>query len=364
MDSSNSITAKFTFYYPNNRHEAALHVELDLPGRGVTAVFGPSGSGKTTLLRCLAGMEQADNGLLVINGRIWQDASTFIPVHKRPLGYVFQEASLFAHLSALDNLNYAVKRAASNRDSLNLEQAVEIMGIAPLLQRFPSQLSGGERQRVAIARALLIQPEILLMDEPLASLDNQRKQEILPYLERLRAAIDIPMIYVSHSIDEITRLADTLVVLQAGKAVAQGPLTDITSRVDLPVSFGDQTGSVLEGRISVKDQQWHLVKVVFAGGELWVRDNDYALEQAVRLQVFARDISLTLSDHQDSSILNKLKVKVIGMTDDSDPSMQLISLACGDSRLIARVTRRSAHQLQIQTGKTVWAQIKSAALIR
>ncbi|MFC6979710.1 molybdenum ABC transporter ATP-binding protein [Microbulbifer taiwanensis] len=265
-----------------------------LPGRGITAIFGRSGSGKTTLLRCFAGLQQADRARLVVGGETWQDEGLSLPTHKRPLGYVFQEASLFPHLSARGNLDYAIKRAGAECPGELIERVVSLMGIGPVLDRFPGQMSGGERQRVAIARALLIRPRLLLMDEPLASLDTARKQEILPYLERLRSEFDMPILYVSHSIDEVARLADHLLMLDGGRVAAQGDMPEMLSRLDLPLRLGEETGVVLEGRVLERNEQWHLARVGFAGGELWLRDGGDALDRQIRVRILARDVSLAL----------------------------------------------------------------------
>jgi molybdate transport system ATP-binding protein len=233
-----SIHARFRLPYP----AFTLDIDVDLPAGGVTAVFGRSGSGKTTLLRCIAGLEQTLDGSLIVNGETWQDGSYRRPVHQRALGYVFQEARLFPHLSVAANLDFGRRRIAESERRVSLAQVVELLGIAHLLERRPERLSGGERQRVAIARALATSPRLLLMDEPLAALDQARKQEILPYLERLHDELAIPVLYVSHSPDEVARLADHIVLMEDGRAVAQGPLTETLARVDLPLRLGEDVG--------------------------------------------------------------------------------------------------------------------------
>ena len=339
-----------------------LKVDLQLPGSGVTAIFGHSGSGKTTLLRCIAGLDQAASGRLVVDGQVWQDQHAFLPTHRRPLGYVFQEASLFDHLTARGNLNYALKRADKSLPGVEFDQAVELLGLEQLLDRRPGQLSGGERQRVAIARALLVRPRLLLMDEPLASLDQPRKQEILPYLERLRDQLGMPILYVSHSANEVARLADHLVVLDQGRVAASGPLTETLARLDLPLPLGEETGVVLAGKVVERDQRWQLVRVEFAGGSFWLRDLGHQLGDQVRLQVHARDISLTREQSQQSSILNILPVTVGDIATD-ELGGALIRLHVGESVMLASLTLRSVDHLGLQTGSQVWAQIKSVALI-
>lgn len=341
-----------------------LDVDLDLPGRGVIGLFGRSGSGKTTLLRCIAGLQQAERGELHVRGETWQDKTTFVPTHKRPLGYVFQEASLFPHLTAKQNLAFAMKRSGAADTNRQYNSTVDLMGIGGLLGHYPAQLSGGERQRIAIARALLIQPRLLLMDEPLASLDQTHKQEILPYLERLHTELDIPVIYVSHASDEIARLADFLVVLDHGKVVARGPLTEVMSRLDFPIPLGDDTGVVVDTSVVERDTRWHLVRVVFPGGELWLRDNGDQIGRTIRVRILARDVSLALESH-DSSILNRLQGEVTAISPDTDEAMALVRLNVnGSTTIIARVTQKSVDHLQLAPGKQVWAQIKSVAIVR
>ena len=358
------IHAQFVLKQKNKGADGfSLDINVDIPGRGVTAIFGESGSGKTTFLRCVAGLEKAPQGNLVINGSTWQDNRTFLPTHKRPLGYVFLEASLFPHLSAQGNLNYAIKRSDEPVSEEFYEKVVSTMGIKNILTRLPNQLSGGERQRVAIARALLIQPRILLMDEPLAALDNKRKQEILPYLERLHNSFDIPILYVSHSMDEVARLSDHVVVLHEGKVSAQGSLKEVFSRMDSPVQFTQESGVILQGRIVEKDSQWNLMSVAFSGGKLWLHDSGEAINEPVRIRVLARDLSLALNNHNDTSILNRLEAEVLEVAPGPNNAMAMVRLKAGDDYLIARVTHRSVAHLDIKPGKKLLAQIKSVAIV-
>lgn len=363
---TNQIRACFQLEYAHSLKARGftLDVDLTLPGQGVTAIFGHSGSGKTTFLRCLAGLERATQGQLTIRGDIWQGDGVFVPTHKRSLGYVFQEAGLFTHLTAQGNLNYAIKRSARRPVKKMIEQVVETMGVTHLLDRYPAQLSGGERQRTAIARALLVQPQLLLMDEPLASLDVARKQEILPYLERLRSNFDGPIFYISHSVNEVARLADHVVILEEGRCIAQGGITEVFSRIDFPLQLGDEAGVVIQGKITERNKQWHLARVTFPGGELWLRDEGMETGSAIRLRILARDISLTLTPHEDSSILNRIQGTITDIKDDVDASMVLVRLHVGNEHLIARLTKKSLHQLNIKIGDVVWAQIKSVAIAR
>ena len=365
MNQSKQIKACFQLTYADPTGDPfTLDMDVMIPGRGITAVFGRSGSGKTTLLRCIAGLEKAERGELIVNGETWQDATRFVPTHRRSLGYVFQESSLFPHLTAKQNLDYAVKRARSTAAAGMVDRIVDIMGIQAMLQRRPAQLSGGERQRVAIARALLMQPRLLLMDEPLASLDVARKQEILPYLTRLHASFEIPILYVSHALEEVARLADHVLLLEQGRLAARGNPTEVFSRLDLPMPLGEDRGVILEGEIIEQRERWHLACFAFSGGRLWVRDDGEQPGQPVRVRVMAGDVSLALSRHEDTSILNRLPVTISQIAASPDPSVALVRLEAGADHLLARITHRSRELLALEPGKRVWAQIKSAAIVR
>jgi len=359
----NAIHARFRIAYPG----FALTAELTLPGRGVTALFGHSGSGKTTLLRAIAGLERHPGGYLAVNGQVWQDdgagAGNFVPTHRRPLGYVFQEASLFPHLSVARNLDFGLKRIPPAERRVNLEQAVELLGIEHLLPRRPDKLSGGERQRVAIARALLTSPQLLLMDEPLAALDAKRKAEILPYLTRLRQELDIPVLYVTHSPDEVARLADHLVLLDNGKVAASGPLGETLARLDLPLAASDEAGVVIEGTVAEHDPAYHLLALDFPGGRVQVAHGPVAAGQRLRFQVRARDVSLSLSARDDSSILNRVAATVASVAEADTPAHLLVRLEADSTPLLARITRRSWDLLELRPGARVWAQIKAVALL-
>lgn len=346
-------------------------VQARLPGTGITAVYGASGSGKTTLLRCIAGLQQGVQGSLQVKGETWHEGDFSLPAHRRPVGYVFQEASLFSHLSVAGNLAFALRRAPQEGAGIAYQQLIELLGIEHLLHRWPADLSGGERQRVAIARALLIKPRLLLMDEPLAALDSARKREILPYLEALHRELEIPMLYVTHSLEEVARLADHLLVLERGRVREQGPMLDVLSSLDSSLQAEEGNGAVLMGRVVAREADWHQVRVDFAGGSLWVRDSGDAVGEELRLRILARDISLSLVDNQQSSILNRLPCSVTRIVDDHDESMTLVGLSVGKessapdgARLIARISKRSLHELQLQVGQQVWAQVKSVAILR
>ncbi len=343
--------------------EFSLSVDLNIPGRGVSALFGHSGSGKTTLLRAIAGLERFD-GRLVVNGETWQDDKEFLPVHRRPLGYVFQEASLFPHLNVRKNLDFGHKRVAPGERQVAFDDAVAMMGIDYLLERKPQRLSGGERQRVAIARALLTSPRLLLMDEPLSALDTRSKADILPYLERLHDELAIPVVYVSHSPEEVARLADHLVLLKQGRVLADGPTAELMTRLDLPIAQDREAESIIETQLASHEPEYHLSRLSFAGGELAIGMLDAAVGSTQRARIHARDVSIALAPHDDSSILNTLPAQIIEMTPLTEWQM-LVRLGLGPDGsipLLARITRRSADHLALQPGKAVYAQVKSVVL--
>ncbi|HAF45149.1 MAG: molybdenum ABC transporter ATP-binding protein [Sideroxydans sp. GWF2_59_14] len=341
----------------------SLDASFIAPAVGVTALFGPSGSGKTTLLRCIAGLERAV-GTLQVHGETWQNDTDFMPVHKRPLGYVFQEASLFPHLSVRANLEYGFKRIAPAERKVPLEQVVEWLGLSRLIERKdPALLSGGERQRVAIGRALLTSPRILLMDEPLSALDSNSKQEILPYLERLHRELNIPVLYVSHAMDEVARLADHLVLLEKGRVIASGELHETLARLDLPTAHFDDAGAVIEAAVAQQDEKYHLTRLDFGGGQLWVSKVEQPFGTTVRARVLARDVSIATQAPQGSSINNILNARIEEIRDEG-PDKVVVLMKVGESqRLLARITRRSRDHLGLVAGMFVCAQVKSVALM-
>ena len=342
----------------------ALDVDLRLPGRGVTALFGPSGSGKTTLLRCVAGLARAA-GRVHINGATWQDdvRGIFLPTHRRALGYVFQEASLFAHLSVRANLEFGLKRIAEAARRVEWQAALDLLGIGHLLARGTATLSGGERQRVAIARALLTSPRLLLMDEPLAALDARRKQEILPYLDRLHDELAIPILYVSHSLDEVARLADHMVLLDQGLAMASGPTVELMARLDLPMAQDEEAAVVVETTVASHDDAYQLTRLALPGGTIRVTRKALPAGARARLKIHARDVSIALADDHRSSILNRLPARVCGFGETANPAHCLIRLDAAGTPLLARITRLSREQLGLEEGMEVVAQIKSVALL-
>jgi len=343
-----------------------LRVELDVPACGVVGLFGPSGSGKTTLLRALAGLERM-SGFVAVGTETWQDDArrVFVATHRRRIGYVFQDAGLFAHLSVKGNLDYGRKRSPCGASWRDFESIVELLGIANLLERSPSHLSGGERQRVAIARALLTGPQLLLMDEPMASLDPARKAEVLPYLERLRDQARVPIVYVSHALEEVARLANLLVLLDDGRVLASGPPAEILTRLDLPTARFDDAGVVLEAQVTSHDDVDELSQVSFGGASLWVRRIGQAHGTCVRVRVLARDVSLARDTPGRSSILNVLQARVEELRDDG-PDRVNVRLSVGDAHelpMLARITRRSRDALGLTPGLAVYALVKSVALV-
>ena len=339
-----------------------LDIDLSLPAQGVSSLFGPSGCGKTTLLRAIAGLEHHPDGFLKVGDMLWQSAGHFVPPHQRPLGYVFQEASLFPHLNVRRNLEYGVRRVAEPDRRVSLQQAIELLEIGQLLERQPDTLSGGERQRVAIARALAVSPRLLLMDEPLAALDVSRKQEILPYIESLHRELDIPVIHVSHSPDEVARIADHLVLLEAGHVVASGDVHEIFTRLDLPPALGSDAAAIIEAVVAGHDETYHLTYLEFTGGRVTVPREDLLEGSEVRLKLAARDVSLTLEHQADTSILNIFPAVIDEITDEGSAQVT-VRLLAGDAPILARITRESASDLALIPGKTVFAQVKSVALL-
>jgi molybdate transport system ATP-binding protein len=343
-----------------------LAVDLTLPDEGVTALFGPSGCGKTSVLRAVAGLERA-SGRVEVGGECWQDdrAGRFVPTHQRALGYVIQEAALFPHLDVRHNLDYGRRRSADAGQRIALDPVVDLLGIGHLMARRPDTLSGGERQRVAIARALASGPRLLLMDEPLAALDAARKADVLPYLDRLASQLKLPVLYVSHALDEVARLADHLVVMEQGRALASAPVADVLARLDLPTARGEGAGVVLDATVAERDTQWQLARLEMGSPacSLWARDHGLAVGQGARVRVLARDVSLTRDPQTGTSIGNQLPCVIEAIADDEHPSLALVRVRVGASLMVARVTRRSAHALQLAPGQPVWAQVKSVALM-
>lgn len=346
------------------RPDFALDVDLALPAHGVTVLFGPSGSGKTTVLRCVAGLEQAA-GVVSLGDELWQDSQRRImkPTWQREIGYVFQEASLFEHMDVGGNLGFGLRRARQSGSTRTLDAAVDLLGIGHLLGRTVASLSGGERQRVAIARSLATRPRLLLLDEPLASLDVARRQEVLPWLERLHDELRIPVLYVTHSVDELARLADHVVMLKKGLVEACGPVTESMASQEVAMAIGDEAGIVSSGTIVARDEDHHMAQIQFGAGTVWGRDQGLPIGRSVRLRILARDVSLSLGPHEDTTIQNRFQGVIESIDADVHPSQALVRVRCGDTAILSRVTRRAVRLLRLEARSCVWCQVKSVALI-
>ena len=344
------------------RDRFTIDIELTLNTAQVMAVFGPSGCGKTSLLRAIAGLEKQAQGTVIMNGIIWQDQQHFLPVHQRDIGFVFQDARLFPHLNVLDNIRFGQRRQPKNKSLLALDDAIELLALTPLLSRSVTTLSGGEKQRVAIARALATTPEILLFDEPLAAVDMQHKQEILSYIQSIHQQLNTPMLYVSHAIDEVAKLSDELILMDAGRCLKQGKTVDILSYGQHPLIQTDDTAAIIDASLHEHDEHYGLSYLSFNGSRIAVQQTQHSKGQTVRLRILAKDISLTLSHPDNSSILNILPV-VIDAIEPENTSQVLIRLKAGEHYLLSRITRKSAQQLNLQLGQSVFAQIKAVSII-
>jgi len=353
-----NIDARFRL----KRGRFRLDVEFSIPAQGITALFGPSGAGKTTLLRAIAGLERADVGYLRIGDDVWQDASRVLATHERPLGYVAQDSALFPHLNVDGNLRYGFERIPANERRISFDDVVAWLGLGALLERDPKKLSGGERQRIAIARALLTSPRLLLLDEPVASLDAAGKAEIFPYLERLHEELEVPILYVSHAFDEVARLADHMILLNTGHVVASGPIHELLTRFDLPLALSADAESIIEATVAEHDETFGLTYVDSSGGRFSVARKDLPIGRAVRLRILARDISLTLERQSNTSILNVFPATVDEMAEDP-PARTIVRLRLGEALVLAQITRKSAAALGLTVGQPLFAQIKSVALL-
>jgi molybdate transport system ATP-binding protein len=332
----------------------------------VTALFGRSGAGKTSLVNMIAGLARPDRGRIEIDGKVLFDSAAGIdvPVHARRIGYVFQEPRLFPHYSVRRNLLYGHDRVHASKRYVELDHVVELLGLRDLLERRPGDLSGGEKQRVAIGRALLAHPRILLFDEPLASLDTHRKNEILQYIELMRDDVRIPMVYVSHAVDEVLRLADSVVLLAAGKVVAAGALQDIMGNAELAAAGGPfQGGTVIDAKVVAQDIDDEVATLAFEGGTLTVTSLEAFIGERVRVRVRARDVSIALEQPRAISVQNVLRGTVSHVAEPRDGVVE-VAIAIGRVTLRSRVTRRAALQLALAPGVDVYALIKAVSLDR
>lgn len=342
----------------------SLDVDFELLSTGITVLFGPSGCGKTTILRSVAGLERA-RGIVRIGDALWQDSDkgVFVPTWQRSLGYVFQEASLFPHMTARENISFGLKYGRGGSSRNRIDEAVELLGLSRLLNHRPYELSGGEQQRVSIARALVLNPKILLMDEPLSALDWSRRQEIMPWIEKIRDELQIPVLYVTHSAEEVARLADFILLIENGSITKRGPASRLICEISAPVEIETDRVSFLHGRIAGSDEKYALACVKLdSGGTLWIPSARTESGEEVRVKIFARDVALSRTAEAASSIQNSLECTVRGIEPDKNPAQSLVDLSCGSNRLMARITRRAAENLGLEKGQKVWALIKTAAL--
>ena len=363
-ESNDRIAARFAGSVGSFR----LEVDFNAPMRGITAIFGASGCGKTTVLRCVAGLRHLA-GRLTVGGTVWQDdrASVFLKPNQRPVGYVFQEASLFPHLSVRGNLVYGARRRAgtSRSDELGFDEVVELLGIAGLVERSVSGLSGGERQRVAIGRALLSHPRLLLMDEPLASLDEAAKEEILPYLEALHASLAVPILYVSHDVREVARLADRMIVLSNGRNLCEGPVEDVLERLDLDLGESRfESGVVLHARVVDHDPRFRMTHLDHFGQRILIPAAPVQPGDEVRLRIRARDVALATEKPRSISVRNVLSGTVSEIAERRDTAFAEVLVGLGGGRLRARITRDALADLGLTTGAPVYALVKSITIER
>ena len=346
-----------------------LEARFNVPATGVTALFGRSGAGKTTLVNLLAGLERPDRGRIAVGSTVLfsADEGIDVPPERRRLGYVFQEGRLFPHYSVRGNLTYG-RRGGARGAAIGFDAVVALLGLEALLDRRPGDLSGGEKQRVAIGRALLAQPRLLLMDEPLASLDAPRKAEIMPFIERLRDELHIPTIYVSHAMEEIVRLADTLVLMSEGRVAAVGPIEELTSRLDLrPLTGRYEAGSVIRATVAGHDVTYGLSELAFPGGRLRVSHVALPLGTPVRARIRARDVALATTRPVGISFRNILAARVMELAPERAPIVDVrldVGTPAQPVALWARVTARAAHELGLAPGREVFALVKTVALNR
>jgi molybdate transport system ATP-binding protein len=347
----------------SRRGEFALNVSCSVPSRGITALFGPSGCGKTSLLRCIAGLDASCRGHIIVGGECWQDDGRqwFVPSFRRTVGYVFQESVLFDHMTVEQNLRFGWSRVPPEKRRIGFDDAVTLLGLSPFLHRVPATLSGGEKQRIALCRAVLTSPDLLLLDEPVSALDDKNKDEQLMFIERLRDEVSLPIVYVSHSIAEVSRLADHLLVMKDGAISMAGPMEALLADPRCPLTRGSEAGVTVKGTVIAHDREFCLTSLSCGEGTLSVALRDDRPGSMVRIGIKARDVSISLSRPSDSSVLNSLPVVVTHVADDG-PVHALLCLASGETRLIAHITRKSAHSLGLAPGKRVFANIKTVAI--
>jgi molybdate transport system ATP-binding protein len=342
----------------------SLDVEFEFPSAGVTALFGASGSGKTTVLRCLAGLESNVKSVVHISNEIWSDDNVFLPAHRRSVGYVFQDAGLLPHLTVAKNLDYATKRSHQTCSESERIRIFSMLGINHIMNKLPSQLSGGEKQRVSIARALLIKPKILLMDEPLASLDAKRKHEILPYLEKLHEHTEVPIIYVSHDLQEVAKLADYVVVIDEGRVAKADSVMATINDYQLSNLYHQGLSSVIETEVEEIEAQWKLSRVAIGRQHMWVVNNNDEVGKKLRLNIAAKDVSVATSKPTDTSVLNILAGQLTEISTTDTSSKAILKVAVESSNLFAEISLKSLDKLSLNIDDNIWLQIKTIAVER
>lgn len=340
-----------------------LKLELQLPASGFSVIAGSSGSGKTLLMRCIAGLERPQFAYCKVKDTVWEDSlrGDYLATYQRSLGYVFQESCLFPHLTVQQNIDYGRQRIRL-KAVREIEAVIELLNIGQLLKRYPAKLSGGEKQRVAIARALAVEPQLLLMDEPLAALDQAHKYEILPYLRRLQTELQLPVIYITHSPQEMTQLADHVVLMEQGKVRASGELQAVLTRLDLPLAHSQRASSVFTVEVSAYDAEFQLLYLQFSGGVLTVPHMSLPKGSQIRLQIYARDVSLHSQPPMALEAFNSLPAQVLAILDQA-VGYTTVSLQVGRELLIAQITRKTASLLQLAVGQYIYAEIKTAAIL-
>ncbi|MEO0575665.1 MAG: molybdenum ABC transporter ATP-binding protein [Pseudomonadota bacterium] len=341
----------------------SLDVDAHFPNTKITALFGPSGAGKTTVLKVLAGLRPDLSATVEWRGAKWQSTEQFVPPHRRTLAYVSQQGALFPSMSVAENLQFASRRAHQAIPEAEFSPLIDALAPAELIDKSVAMLSGGERQRVAIARAALRRPEILLLDEPLSALDTERRQPVLAALERLRDSGQVTILYVSHAVDEVARIADHLVLLRNGKSEAEGTFAMLTDAGHVNALVAGGRSAQLAGTAGDIDTRWGLMPVDVSGATLWLPAPSSTGIRQVRVHILARDVSISLDRTVASSILNRIRSTVTALSDSGDGVTLLVSLRVGDQSFFASITRRSCVELDLQPGQKVYAQIKSAALL-
>ena len=357
------MSSGIAFHFRLIREGFQLDARAALPGVGVSALLGASGCGKTSLLRCIAGLEPSVSGRLSVNGETWLDSNQGIAVatHQRSIGYVFQETALFPHLNVWENLLYGWRRTPPGDRRSQPAQIIDMLGLRPLLTRHIDDLSGGERQRVAIGRALLNSPDLFLMDEPLAALDRRRKREILHYLEKLHAEAALPILYVTHDLEDLVSVADHLALMEKGRITQSGPIDEMMVNTQLSIAMEEDAGALITARVEKQDTQFNLTRLGFAGGTILVTQLDRGLGEQVKLRIHAKDVSLALEHPGATSILNILPATITELTPQGN-SRVIVRMDVGGVPILSRVTRRSEATLGLKPGMQVYAQIKSVAL--